>query len=171
VSKKLESKTGIEHGIKERKRGIDDRVKAMGLVVNEKKRIADASRKLRLSTTSEGADAIRRSVDAATQAVHATFTEQESDINGKFKECKTAEDDLHGRAESARKDASVLGAAVGQVKEAKGAKNDMEKAMKAAKEDAGYTDRQGKRQEKDRSDATRRRDSQKNQLMNTKLAW
>jgi len=101
MSKKLESRRELEAGIEKRKLTVDDRAKHMGLVVKEKKNIADASRQLRLSTTSEGADAVMQAIREAAQATHREFQNQNTDIEKRFGECKKAEQDLLQRTKAA----------------------------------------------------------------------
>ena len=171
MTQKLENRHKIEGGVKERKRGIGDRAKHMSLVVAEKKRVADASRQLRLSTTSEGAQAVKKAIKEAAQATDKEFDGQNRDIEKKFGECEKAEQDLRDRTQSAKHDASKAKGAAGHVKEAKETRKLMHMAEKAATDDAAYTDRQKKRQEKDRTDGTRLRDTQKRQLASARLAW
>ena len=90
MTQKSESRSKIEGKGKERKRGIDDRARHMGLVVAEKKQVADASRQLRLSTTSEGAQAVKKAMKEAAKAADKEFDSQNHDIEKKFGECKKA---------------------------------------------------------------------------------
>lgn len=171
MSKKLESRREIETGIEKRKRSVDDRAKHMELVVKEKKNIADASRQLRLSTTSEGADAVMQAIKEAAQATHQEFQKQNTDIEKRFGECKKAEQDLLQRTKAAKSDASKAGAAAKRVKETKEAEKLLTTAEKAATTDGEFTDKQGTRQKKERTGAEQRRSLQKQQLVNTTLAW
>ncbi|MBC8509620.1 MAG: hypothetical protein H8D34_32635, partial [Chloroflexi bacterium] len=68
-----ESRDKIKEGIKKRELTIDDRARHMGLVVKDKQQVVDASRKLRLSTTSEGAEAVKQAIRKAAQAADAEF--------------------------------------------------------------------------------------------------
>ena len=171
MSTKPESRRKIEGDGDQRKRGIAERAKHMGLVVEEKKRIAKASEELCLSTTSEGAQAVKKAMKEAARATDTEFKGQDRDINKKFGECQTAEDGLRDRTRSAKEDASKARAVAGQVKETKEARTRMAAAEKAATDDAKYTEGQKRKQEKDRSESTKKRDRQKSQLNSTRLAW
>jgi hypothetical protein len=171
MNTKPESRRKIEGDGDQRKRGIAERAKHMGLVVEEKKRIAKASKELRLSTTSEGAQAVKKAMKDAAKATDTEFKGQDRDITTKFEVCKKAEDDLRARTQAAKEDASKARAVAGQVKETNEAKTRMAAAEKAATDDAKYTESQKRKQEKNRSESTKRRDQQRSQLNSTKLAW
>ena len=171
MTQKLESRRKIEGNVEKRKCRIDDRARHMGLVVAEKKQVADASRQLRLSTTSEGAQAVKKAMKEAAKAADKEFDSQNHDIEKKFGECKKAEQDLRDRTKSAKHDAAKAKGAADCVKETKEARKLMHAAEKAATDDASYTDSQKNRQKKDRTESTKRRDTQKSQLANARLAW
>lgn len=171
MSKRPESRRKIEAGIEKRKHGMDDRAKHMGLVVEEKQRIADASRQLHLSTTSEGAQEVKKAMNEAAKATDTEFTKQEGDIKTKFNECEKAERDLQDRTKSARQDATHARNVMGRVRETKEAKARMGAAEKAAKTDAKYTEGQERKQNKHRAEGKRRTDQQKTKLKSTRLAW
>jgi len=166
-----ESRDEIRKDIEKRKSTIDDRAKHMGLVVKDKQRVVDASRNLRLSTTSEGAEAVKKAIGKAAQAADAEFARQNTVIENKFTECKQSESDLRNRTKLARDDASKVRSVAGQVKETKEAQNLMGTAEKAATDDAAFTAERKKHQERIRAKSQGRRDRQKKQLMQMKLNW
>ena len=166
-----ESRDKIRKEIEKRKSTIDDRAKHMGLVVKDKQQVVDTSRKLHLSTTSEGAEAVKQAIWKAAQAADAEFARQNTVIENKFTECKQSESDLRNRTKLARDDASKVRSAAGQVKETKDAQNLMGTAEKAATDDAAFTAERKKHQERIRAQSQGRRDRQKRQLMQMELRW
>ena len=171
MRERTESRDTIREGIKKRKSTIDDRARHMGLVVKDKQQVVDASRKLRLSTTSEGAEAVKKAIREAAQAADAEFARQNTVIENKFTECKQSESDLRNRTKLARDDASKVRSVAGQVKETKEAQNLMGTAEKAATDDAAFTAERKKHQERIRAQSQGRRDRQKRQLMQMELRW
>ena len=149
-----ESRDETREKVEKRKLIIDDRASRMGLVVKDKQQVVDVSRKLRLSTTREGAEAVKQAIRAASQAADAEFTRQNTIIKNKFTECKQAESDLRKRTKAARDDASDAGSAAGKLKETKDAQKLMTAAEKAATDDASFTEEQKKRQKQIRAKAS-----------------
>ena len=171
MRERAESRRKIEKGIEKRKRESGDRAKHMGLVVKDKKTVADTSRKLRLSTTSEGAREVKQAIKKAAKETAKEFENQNKDLDKKIKESKKAEKDLQQRTKNAKRDAVDSKTAAGHIKEAKAAKNLATRAEHAAKKDAEFTKKQKRRQEHDRNNSEKRREKQKRQLTNTKLKW
>ena len=166
-----ESREKIKEGIEKRKQESDDRAKHMGLVVREKKTVADTSRKLRLSTTSEGAEAIKQAIRKASETISREFGKQEKDMEVVMDKCRKAEKDLHQRTRSAKEDAHEVSSAASQIKEAKSARDLANRAERIAKDDARFTDDRMKRQEDDRKRSQRRQGQQKEELRNIRLNW
>ena len=171
MNAKLESHGGIKDGADRRKRGIDDRGKHMDRAVEDKKKIADISHKLRLSTTQEGAEQIKHAIRKAVEATHQEFKRQNVDIEKKFVECNKAEEDLRHRTKSAKLDAADAKKALSKIKEAKGARNPIHQAEKASDSDARFTNEQREKQKGHRVKSEKHRNEQRTQLINTKLSW
>jgi hypothetical protein len=168
---KAESRGKIKEGINRRKLESDKRAKHMGLVVDDKKTVADTSQKLRLSTTSEGAREVKSAIKKAAQETKIEFEKQNKDLEKKMQECKKAEKDLKQRTESAKKDAQDAKKAAGHVKETKAAKAQALKAEHAATKDGVFVKDQRHKQERDRKKSEERRDKQRSQLQNAKLKF
>jgi type IV secretory pathway VirB10-like protein len=168
---KAESRDKIKEGIQRRRLESDERAKHMGLVVEDKKTVADTSNKLRLSTTSEGAQEVKGAIKKAAQETKSEFERQNNDLEKKMQECKKAEKDLQQRTESAKKDAQDAKQAAGRVKETKGAKGQALAAEHAAVKDGKFVSDQRQKQELDRKKSEERRAKQKGQLENAKLKF
>lgn len=167
---KPESRGKLKEGVDKRKRALDDRGKHMTKVVKEKKAIADSSHKLRFPTK-EGAAEIKQSLKKATATVHKEFDKQNKDLKKKHTECKKAEDDLSERTKIAKRNALEARKAASQIKEATDAKSPIAQAEKASKHDAHFTNDQRGKQKRDRTRSEKLRNSQKQQLMNTRLSF
>jgi len=168
---KAESRGKIKEGINRRKLESDKRAKHMGLVVDDKKTVADTSKKLRLSTTSEGAREVKSAIKKAAQETKSEFEKQNKDLEKKMQECKKAEKDLKQRTQSAKKDTQETKKAAGHVKETKAAKAQAIQAEHAAAKDGAFVSDQRHKQERDRKKSEERRDKQRSQLQNAKLKF
>ena len=171
MAEKAESRDKIKDGIDKRKRETDDRAKHMGLVVDDKKNVADTSRKLRLATTSEGAEAVKSAIKDAAKATDQEFGKQNQVLDKKLTDCTKAEEDLRRRTDSADKDAGDAKATAGRIKETNDAKKTLAKAEGAAKDDAKFTKNEQTRQKNERTKSEKRREQQKKQITGTKLKW
>ena len=171
MMERAESRGKIKEGIRRRKLESDDRAKHMGLVVDDKKTVADTSKRLKLSTTSEGAKEVKDAIKKAGQETQKEFEKQNRDLEKKVQECKKAEKDLQQRTDSAKKDAHDAKGAAGRVKETKGARSQAVQAEHAAVKDGQFTNDQRQKQELDRKKSEERRNKQKSQLANANLKW
>jgi hypothetical protein len=143
----------------------------MGLAVDDKKTVADTSNKLRLSTTSEGAQEVKDAVKKAAQETHKEFEKQNKDLEKKMQECQKAEKDLQQRTDSANKDAQDAKGAAGRIKETTGARSQALTAEHAAVKDGKFVSDQRQRQELDRKKSEERRNKQKSQIDSAKLKF
>jgi len=171
MAEKAESREGIKRGIERRKGDLDERGKIMDLVVKDKKKVSDTSNKLRLATTREGVEAVKKAIRKAAEATHTEFKKQNIVLEKKFGECKKAETDLQQRTTFAKQDASQAKAARGRVEKTKDAKALLAVAEGEATKDAKFTDDRRKDQERDGSKSKNRRDRQKDELQRIKLSW
>jgi len=171
MMEKAEGRDKIKDGIQRRKLESDERAKHMGLVVGDKKTVADTANKLRLSTTSEGAQEVKDAVKKAAQETHQEFEKQNRDLEKKMQECQKAEKDLQQRTDNANKDAQDTQGAVGHIKETESARNQEQAAAQAASKDGKFTSEQRQRQELERKKSEERRNKQKRDLDNAKLKF
>ena len=171
MMEKAESRGKIKEGIQRRKLESNERAKHMGLAVDDKKTVADTSNKLRLSTTSEGAQEVKDATKKAAQETHKEFEKQNRDLEKKMQECQKAEKDLQQRTDSANKDAQAAKGAAGGIKETKGAQSQALAAEHASVKDGKFTSEQRQRQELDRKKSEERRKKQKSELDNAKLKF
>jgi len=108
---KPESRREISDAIDRRGRNLDDRLDRMGLVVQDKKTVCDAAKQLRLATTAEGAEEIRRAIADAAKATEETFRRQNADTEATMARCDQAAKDLRHRMQDARQNAETMGSA------------------------------------------------------------
>ena len=171
MKERAETRKNIEKGIEIRRLESKDRAKHMGLIVDDKKTVAKTSRKLFLSSTTEGAEKIKQALRKAAKTVHDEFKKQNRDLQKKISKCRKTEENLAQRAKDARKDATKVNKAAGHIKETKKARHLAVQAEHAAINDANYIDREKALQKRERKISEKRREQQKMRLMAAKLKW
>jgi len=164
-------RTEITDAINRRNADINDRARHMGLIVEDKKIIADASKKLRLATTTEGAVEIKRAIAQATEQTHKEFARQNTDLENRFSRCRQAETQLRRRTQDARADARQIHNSAAQIRESRGSEANIANAERAAYEDARFTNQALDRQMQLRKAGEQRRQAQKAQLLSIGSNW
>ena len=163
-----ERRTTLKEHVDRSKRELDDRGKHMTKVVKEKKRITDASHKLRFPTK-EGAAEIKKVLQNAAAAIHKEFEKQREKMERIVGKCKKKEGDLKKRTEVAIRDAYHAKKAEGQIREAKNAKKLLARAEKVSKHDADFTNDLRSRLKKYREKSEKNHNALNAQLTNAKL--
>ena len=164
-------RTEITDAINRRNADINDRARHMGLIVEDKKVIADVSKKLRLATTTEGAVEIKRAIAQATEQTHKEFARQNTDLENRFSRCSQAETQLRRRTQDARDDVRQIHNAGAQIRESRGSEANIANAESAAYEDARFTNQALDRQMQLRKAGEQRHQGQKAQLLSIGSHW
>lgn len=143
----------------------------MGLIVEDKKVIADASKKLRLAATTEGAVEIKRAIAHAAEQTHKEFARQNTDLEHRFSRCREAETQLRKRTQDTRDDVRQIHNAGAQIRESRGSEANIANAENAAYEDARFTNQALDRQMQLRKAGEQRHQAQKAQLLSIGSHW
>ena len=166
-----ESRRSIREGIEKRKQEGDDRARRMGLVVGDKKTVADTSRKLRLGTTIEGVKAIVRTIDQASAVIDKAFGKESHDLEAIVQKTKKAEQHMDHQTADAQHDARSAAKAGRQIHESREAQYSLTQAKEGAVADARYVLQEQKRSMDNRKRIEQWRKKQKLQLLSTSPFW
>ena len=166
---KPESRREISDAIKRRGQNLDDRLRHLELVVQDKKTVCDTAKQLRLATTSEGEEEIRRAIADAAKATGKEFQRQNAKAEAAMARCDKAAKDLHRRTQDAQQNATAMRSAADNTKESKSARRYIVHGQHEARRDAQYLDAAAKSQEDKIRSTAYERDQQKQEIRNAIL--
>lgn len=168
---KPKRRTDVKSEIKKRTKDGEQRLKRMEKVVRDKKIEADLSKRLKLSGTSEGIKAVKKSVEAAAKETDQEFKKQEGELDREvLKKAQETEKELRQRSEQTQSDINEIGKAISQI-DTKAAGGRMEAARKEAEGDRSFTENMQKRQEGERKKAEGKARKQESDIRSAKVSF
>ena len=167
----LESRQEISKDLSDRKKKMKERGDKMQDVVKDKQKIAITAKDLKLITTKEGVEQIKKELKRAAEKTKDEFEKQSGDLQKKVDKCKVSNEKLRQKTEAADSNLRKIHQTEGQIREATNAKSDLAKAANVAKDEGKFTKSEGERQKQFKEQSEQRRNNQRGQLNSIRLPW
>lgn len=142
----------------------------MDLVDSDKKAVTDVSKRVQMTTTVEGAEALWRAIVDACRAIVERFQKLLMNLEAKLVECFKAAGEFEQRAANTRSDGKVMETTARQARETRRASGDLYRGKRVAGQEVRFLDSCARQEQRQAAAAKRSVQKQRDTLRNSAAA-